>query len=34
MDFLKRSMVMMTIGFRSFAWVRQPSALCLVTGIS
>lgn len=34
MDFLKRSMVMMTIGFRAFAWVRQPSALCLVTGIS
>ena len=34
MDFLKRSMVMMTIGFRAFAWVRQPSAMCLVTEIS
>ena len=34
MDFLKRSMVMMTIGFRTFAWVRQPSALALVTGIT
>jgi hypothetical protein len=34
LDFLKRSMAMMTIGFRAFTWVRQPSALCLVTGIS
>jgi hypothetical protein len=33
-DLLKRSMVMMTLGFRAFAWARQPSALCLVTGIS
>jgi len=33
-DFLARSMAMMTVGFRAFADVREPSALCLVTGIS
>ena len=32
-DFRVRSMVMMTLGFRAFAWVRQPTALCVVTGL-
>lgn len=33
-DYLVRGQVMITIGCRAFSWVRQPSALCLVTGIS
>lgn len=34
MDYLVRGEVIITIGCRAFSWVRQPSALCLVTGIS
>lgn len=33
-DFLTRGEVMITIGCRAFTWVRQPTALALVTGIS
>jgi len=32
-DFLSRGMVELTLGFRCYAWVRQPTALCLVTGL-
>lgn len=34
MDFLTRSMVEMKFEFRAYSWVRQPNALCLVTGIA
>jgi hypothetical protein len=33
-DFLTRSMVELTLGFRCYSWLRQPTALCAVTGIS
>ena len=33
-DFLTRSMVEMVLEFRTFAWVRNPTALDLVTGIT
>jgi hypothetical protein len=33
-DFRTRDMVMMTLGFRAFADVREASALCQVTGIT
>ena len=32
-DFFARGMVALTIGFRCYSWVRQPTALCLVTGL-
>lgn len=33
-DFFTRGLAEMSLGFRAFAWLREPSALCLVTGIS
>jgi hypothetical protein len=33
LDFLARGMVMLALEFRAWAWVRQPAALCAVTGV-
>jgi hypothetical protein len=34
LDFLKRGMAELVLEHRAFAWLRQPSALALVTGLS
>ena len=32
-DFFTRNMVELTVGFRAFSWLRQPTALCTVTNL-